>query len=440
MRNGFDFLLIAAIVLLPLLAWFFSGSSTQATPVVVGENPTVEKPVDLNPGVEEEVPAVVEVPPPPSTSHRWLLRSFLGGESISGGLPMPLVRGGGDRLISGPDGNLEVELGAEHQLLLSTVDGSRQPLQFPETAGELDCNLYENPGADSPVAVDFIGLARPLDFNSPGRLIITGETILPPGSQVRINVMAMGRTLDGGIAEVSGPVFSWDSMTAPRNWFGGEYQLRISWRPSGATPELIAQVTELHPSVGGGDDWTSEKNFCIGDPVEAERQRLLIESYYFDAILEVTRSRDLLLVAGARARGKRSKLLRDIDRVEEMEAHPFADELLKLGGRGNFAIHRWRKLIDEKLPQRWQELGDSKSIPFADKHPGAARNLSLLFATLYKYARLESTVTYEALGLNRHENDFVANFDWGPETERKQVLDRIRNYISAIEESVGLDD
>ena len=445
MRFLFDHLLLAAILLLPLLAWFLLGSPTTGTLPGTGDTPSPVVEPRVDPGAGEETPGVAEipigeVPADAGTEQRWLLRTFGSDGSVVSGKPLPLAIGDGSRISSGREGVSEIEVSSSERLQMLLAGDTRLPILLPEKSGELDCIVFDSPPRNVPVSVRFIGFARPFDSEFPGRLFISGETSLPAGTQVRINVTALGRNLDGGIAAVDGPDFSWDSMTSPRNWFGGEYRLRISWRPSGASPEVIREVARLHGEVTGGEDWICEYRLPVGDPATARRQRQEIEEYYSEALKEVTRSRDLLLVAGARARGKRSKLLRDPDRVEEMEAHPFAEDLLTLGRKEKFAFARWRQLIDEKLPQRWQVMGNPDIIPYSEKHPGAARNLQLLFATLYKYARLESTVAYEALGLKRHENDFVANFDWGPETERKQVLERLRNYIDAIEEAVNLDD
>ncbi|MGE4601350.1 MAG: hypothetical protein AAEJ65_00415, partial [Planctomycetota bacterium] len=60
----------------------------------------------------------------------------------------------------------------------------------------------------------------------------------------------------------------------------------------------------------------------------------------------------------------------------------------------------------------------------------------LLFHTLSKYSRLESTIIYEQLGKPRHVHDFVADFDWEPVTERSQTLKKIRNFIASIREMI----
>ena len=61
----------------------------------------------------------------------------------------------------------------------------------------------------------------------------------------------------------------------------------------------------------------------------------------------------------------------------------------------------------------------------------------VLFYSLLKYSRLESTVIYMALGKERHPNDFVADFDWDPATERTQTLGKLRNFINAIREKLS---
>ncbi|OUU23564.1 MAG: hypothetical protein CBC13_05220 [Planctomycetia bacterium TMED53] len=287
------------------------------------------------------------------------------------------------------------------------------------------------------IRVDRLTLLRPQDLEQRPLLVIPAETPLPQGSRLRVQVIGDGRILDGGILKVEGPFNTWVYPLQSRQWYAGLLKVQITWSWEAATDSRHDQILALRGDQFSDQDWTWDGVLSVDTAEEAQRQGELIRRWYKRALDEVEMTRDLLLVAGAHARGKRARLVRDDDRMGRLLTHPLAPVLDDLGRGENFDEKRWRQLIDEDLPERWKPWVEEGAIPWPDRYPGPARNIPLLFHTLVKYSRLESTVIYLALGKERHRNDFVADFDWDPATERTQTLGKLRNFINAIREKLA---
>jgi hypothetical protein len=251
-----------------------------------------------------------------------------------------------------------------------------------------------------------------------------------------VKVMFRDRILEGGIELTDGNKLWWSRTLVSESWFAGRLDLILEWDSSQVAEPMRQQIEKLWPPAAREEVWSWHGSLSVDDPDEAQRQQREIASWYLQALAEVEASRDLLLVAGANARGKRASLLRDPQRTDQLYEHPLAPVLETLGRGASFDFKRWRILIDEDFPRRWKKWAAEGRVPWPHRHPGAARNIALLFGSLNKYSRLESTVLYETLGKPRHLNDFVANFDWGPATERKQTLSKLRNYVDSVRTSI----
>ena len=287
------------------------------------------------------------------------------------------------------------------------------------------------------LTIERLVLLRPDSVDFPSLLVIPAMTKAPVGSRLRIQVVGDGRTLDGGILKVSGEDNLWQLPLVPRQWYAGLLRVEVVWSWEAATEDRQNQVLDIRGEEFAGQDWSWSGALSVDTAAEAKRQGEKIRRWYRQLLDEVEMTRDLLLVAGAHARGKRAKLVRDDVRYSRMLTHPLAPVLDDLGRGSRFDERRWRRLLDEELPQRWSPWVEEGAIPWPDRYPGPARNVPLLFHTLVKYSRLESTVIYMALGKERHPNDFVADFDWDPATERTQTLGKLRNFINAIREKLS---
>ena len=380
--------------------------------------------------------------PPKKETHEVLLRVMNSlGEPVEPGLEIGLFESSGEPLASA-----EPVLKKEVQGIV--VGGFRSPetglergtprVPVPPTeTGRwvIDATLQD--AAEDLLTIGRMILVRPDSTEEPSLLVIPARTRAPVGSRLRIQVKGDGRTLDGGILKVTGEENLWQLPLVPRQWYAGLLKVEVVWSWEAATVERQNQVLEIRGAEFSGKDWDWSGTLSVDTSAEAKRQGEKIRRWYRQLLDEVEMTRDLLLVAGAHARGKRAKLVRDDERYSKLLTHPLAPVLDDLGRGSGFDERRWRKLLDEELPQRWSPWVQEGAIPWPDRYPGPARNVPLLFHTLVKYSRLESTVIYLALGKERHPNDFVADFDWDPATERTQTLGKLRNFINAIREKLS---
>ncbi|MEE2856481.1 MAG: hypothetical protein VX949_03715 [Planctomycetota bacterium] len=441
MRHGIDRWLWLAILMIPIAAWLFSDS--RPAPTVLNPGDSVPAPVvDPPPGDVTRVPQVVEEQPdpvpipeppgPPSEPLKLRIRALTAaGELSEPGTVLPLVSESGpirtaEAGFNEIDGDgLDWVVDTEHRI----------PLGLPGGQWVIDITFQE-PSSSAPAQLEWVALARDEAETLPARLFLSGETELPPGLRMLIKVMYRDRVLEGGIELTDGNKVWWNRTLVSDSWFAGRLDLMLEWDSSQVSESMRKQIEKLWPPAARGEVWSWHGSMSVDDPAEARRQQRGIARWYLEALAEVEATRDLLLVAGAHARGKRASLLRDPQRTDQVYEHPLAPVLDKLGRGASFDFKRWRALIDEDLPRRWKKWAAEGQVPWPHKHPGAARNVALLFGSLRKYSRLESTILYEALGKPRHLNDFVANFDWGPATERKQTLPKLRNYIESIRASI----
>ncbi len=436
-----------AILLLPWIGWSLFEPDLAPTvieKVKTGEKQSTSLPIVREPSREpgrepDREPTQTSAPIDDSSTATGIgkplqlqIRALAAnGDLMPVGTVLPL-EGSQGPLVVGSDGLLKIS-GAGLQW--RTGSGSLEPINFVPGQWVVDCTFQEV-SESAPVQIPWVILARHEDPQLPAHLMISGETRLPPGARLVVQLLDHENVLDGGILTTVGPQIWWDRLLISRDWFATLLTLRFEWRVSAATPIVAEKVAEIRPPVSAGQDWVWTGVCGVDDQEEAQRQSDQIASWYSQAMREVETCRDLLLMAGAKARGKRSTVMKDDDRVDRMIDHPLFSLVDRLGRGRAFDFKLWRRLLDEEFPQRWQGWADPTAVPWPDRYPGAAKNIGLLFQTLSKYARLESTVVYKQLGKPRHVHDFVADFDWDPATERTQTLSKIRNFVTAISERV----
>ena len=363
------------------------------------------------------------------------------GNPVAAGLKTGLFQSAGEPIES-TDSSQELEVqglvvggfGSQESGLERSTP--RLEIDPPPTGRWIVDSTLQNSPSDL-LTIERLVLLRPDSPDSPSMLVIPALTKAPAGSRLRVQVVGDGRTLDGGILKVTGEDNLWHLPLVPRQWYAGLLRVEVVWSWEAATGDRQNQVLEVRGQEFAGQDWSWSGTLSVDTAAEAKRQGDKIRRWYRQLLDEVEMTRDLLLVAGAHARGKRAKLVRDDVRYSRMLTHPLAPVLDDLGRGPRFNERRWRRLLDEELPERWSPWVEEGAIPWPDRYPGPARNVPLLFHTLVKYSRLESTVIYMALGKERHPNDFVADFDWDPATERTQTLGKLRNFINAIREKLS---
>ena len=363
------------------------------------------------------------------------------GNPVAAGLKTGLFQSAGEPIESA-DSSQELEVqglvvggfGSQESGLERSTP--RLEIDPPPTGRWIVDSTLQNSPSDL-LTIERLVLLRPDSPDSPSMLVIPALTKAPAGSRLRVQVVGDGRTLDGGILKVTGEDNLWHLPLVPRQWYAGLLRVEVVWSWEAATGDRQNQVLEVRGQEFAGQDWSWSGTLSVDTAAEAKRQGDKIRRWYRQLLDEVEMTRDLLLVAGAHARGKRAKLVRDDVRYSRMLTHPLAPVLDDLGRGARFNERRWRRLLDEDLPERWSPWVEEGAIPWPDRYPGPARNVPLLFHTLVKYSRLESTVIYMALDKERHPNDFVADFDWDPATERTQTLGKLRNFINAIREKLS---
>ena len=441
MRQGIDRWLWLAILAIPIAAWLFIDS--RPAPTVPDPGATVPAPaVDIAPPDVAPAPQLVVEKPdpeplpeprdPPDEPLKLRIRALTAaGVLLAPGTELPLVSASG-RVSTGEAGFIEID-GRGLQWVVET--DRRVPLNLPGGQWVIDFTFQE-PSSAVLAQLEWVALARDEAEALPARLFLSGQTVVPPGLRMLVKVMFRDRILEGGIELTDGNKLWWSRTLVSESWFAGRLDLILEWDSSQAAEPMRQQIEKLWPPAAREEVWSWHGSLSVDDPDEAQRQQREIASWYLQALAEVEASRDLLLVAGANARGKRASLLRDLQRTDQLYEHPLAPVLETLGRGTSFDFKRWRTLIDEDFPRRWKKWAAEGRVPWPHRHPGAARNIALLFGSLNKYSRLESTVLYETLGKPRHLNDFVANFDWEPATERKQTLSKLRNYVDSVRTSI----
>jgi hypothetical protein len=102
-------------------------------------------------------------------------------------------------------------------------------------------------------------------------------------------------------------------------------------------------------------------------------------------------------------------------------------------------LKEWRRFIDTAIPERIARYSTVEQVPFPLRYPQAAHNLVQMAEQLKKFARLESTIVYEALDLEQDPRDFDPSNDFStPQTEREQALARLENFAASVRSSLGL--
>ncbi|MBT5737009.1 MAG: hypothetical protein HN891_07120 [Planctomycetes bacterium] len=433
------------VLALPFVAWLLIDPRPAPTvisppdrvdppPVTVSEvesHPILPPPVHIDPPIDPQVDPPIDPEPVVLPVQCWVRGLSAAGELLPEGTELPLETDAGT-VITGAEGVLEV---AGEGLRWISSNGRQIPVELPPGQWILDCTA-QLPLADAPVQLDWVILVREEEGQSPARLVISGTTPLPVGMRLLVKLSHQDRILDGGYEITEGESVWWNRVLVSDSWFAGCLAMSIEWDPNLLRESQRSPLESLWRGIARGEIWSWQGFLCIDDPQEARRQQLEISRWYAEVLEEVQACRDLLLVASAKARGKKSALLRDPERADRVFEHPLAATFDLLGRGKSFDYKRWRRLLDEVLPQRWSQWSAAGRVPYPHQQPAAAKNVALLFNVLVKYSRLESTVLYEALGKPRHIHDFVANFDWEPVTERKQTLSRLRNFIEAIRQSI----
>ncbi|MFQ5654438.1 MAG: hypothetical protein ACE5GW_06880 [Planctomycetota bacterium] len=391
--------------------------------------------------VEEETTSAARIPALPVPAPLLLLTGTLleeplrpsAGEVLhvesAAGRSLLVTDGEGGFHASIPRSDLPASVATEPGLSLLEIEP-------PATGGSAHVNLHRFParnGDGTLIWAQTVGVIRWEGGET--RIQVRGGTRLPDGCDVILRLRSAARkTLEATITSTRGGALE-GSLTLPqRGAYSGEYELALAWKPASATPEQRQAVEAFHAAPLPGE--VEERHaVLLGRRGEALAQEREIRLFFREAIEEAMASRDLLHIVGARARGKRSKVLRDPLRMKLVRKHPRFAVIRELGRGKNFDFARWRRLIEQELPAAWAPFRDPGRIPYPQKHPREAQHLPLLFATLEKYARLESTLVYVALGKPRDKNDFT-DFEWGPETERRQTMKRLQNFIDSIEDGL----
>ena len=164
---------------------------------------------------------------------------------------------------------------------------------------------------------------------------------------------------------------------------------------------------------------------------EKAQQRELL-GFYRAALDELEGTRDFMLVVGAQARGKRNKLLDDAERAARIRGNPLAKLHKGLFAGKTLRIDEWRELIDLRVPELANKYANLESIPYVAKEPHAAYHLVVLAQQIVKHAKLESRLVYDALGLGAHPGNYVADYDFPPEVEKRHTIQKIRGVADSI--------
>ncbi len=358
-----------------------------------------------------------------------------GGAPLAGEVPIAVE--GGLSPVADEQGQFRLQIPAG-PLGLGGLDASCPIIDLDKNGGSglLSVHRYDPSEGGAPLLEPISALLLQPKGGTP-RLLVCGRSTLPDGAQLAVRLLAAGHGLESILLRVNDRKFAGEIPISPRDYHAGVYLLQFAWGRTLATREIL-DTLDGNAVASFDGEYQRDVGVFFGTPEEARLQEREVRDFYRGALDDLEGMRDLLLVSGAEARGRRSKLLKDSELMARLRAHPLANSTDGLFRDGKLELSRWRRLIDEQIPERVSAYTMLEEIPFGTKHPQAAHNLVMLSQHVRKYSKLESTIVYGALGLHRHQNDFVPNYDFGPETERTLTLQRIQNFADAVRQFIGL--
>ena len=272
---------------------------------------------------------------------------------------------------------------------------------------------------------------------SANRVLTRGSTRLPDGAQVTVRLIAAEKALESTLLRVRDGKFGGELPISDREFHAGSYTLQFAWSLSTSTQRVREA---MRGTEWGSSDREVARNLGVffGTPEEAAEQIAAMQDYYTAALDELEGTRDLVLVTGSKARGKRNRLLRDPERAARLRSHVLAEAQSKLFRGSRLDREEWRKLIDERIPEVVKKYLSYEELPHRYRVPGAAYNLAAVAQQVIRHSRLESQIIYEHLSWPGSSNDYVSDLAFGIHAEKTQSLTRLRNYVDAVREY--LDD
>ncbi len=286
------------------------------------------------------------------------------------------------------------------------------------------------------------------------RVRVFGETALEAGQSLFAYLLSSTKVVSSGLHYHSSDGVLADMLLPARNLHSGRFQFKVAWKPSSADPAMIDTVREyvgLSPADGLPGELDARGFIYIGRPEEESAQEKEIRDYCRKALVEVQSARDLILIIAwqVRAREVATTAEEKEDWHQEIafvENKPRQQALAKyppfqssdgMWRKGGMKLRRWRKLIDEKLPERWKPLRDPSNFPYPDKYPEIAVRVPALFAELNRLTRFESRLLYEAMGESPDERDYVDS-NFGPWDERRLSIGRLNRVSKELIEQLDL--
>lgn len=406
-------------------------SSVSAAPAATESRP-VERPPRIDPPATGAEEASLERRP----GFVWSGYSYQGGAAALEGLVPVSVD---DAVPPRADAAGRFDLRTSGGSLALAAIGERSPrIDLPAVSGQgvLAVHRYDA-ASPAPSILEPVAALLLQPAGGPPRLLVCGRSTLPDDGEIAIRLIAAGHGLESTVLRVDDGFFGGELPLSPRDYHSGQYVLQFAWGRRLATTEVPVEVGTDHLEQVDGE-YRRDVAVFFGTPEDARRQETEVRAYYRAALDDLEGMRDLLLVSGAQARKKRSKILDDPARVARLRSHALAPRFDELFHGKKLDLDRWRKIIDAEIPLRIRGYAEVEEIPYLTKHPQAAHNLVLLAQAVLKYAKLESTVVYEALGRKRHANDFVPSHDFDPAMERDVTLERMGNYADSVRGFVGL--
>ena len=179
---------------------------------------------------------------------------------------------------------------------------SRLEIDPPPTGRWIvDSTLQEAPS--DLLTIERLVLLRPDSVEFPSLLVIPAMTKAPVGSRLRIQVVGDGRTLDGGILKVTGEDNLWQLPLVPRQWYAGLLRVEVVW-----SWRLPLGIVRIRFSISGVRSLPGRTGVGV-EPSASIRPMRQATGRQDSPVVSPTSRRgrndyDLLLVAGAHARGK----------------------------------------------------------------------------------------------------------------------------------------
>lgn len=307
-------------------------------------------------------------------------------------------------------------------------------------------------GSSSPGPIELKGVAVE-DWGRSGEILVDGTTTLPDGAHLQTTIFFEGERLLSATEDTlaQGGLFR-ARIRFPDEFkiFSAAYELQLLFAVKLEDPRDVERWRKERADLDWGEDreLVAVRKIYIGDPSEELDENRRIESGFREILDGIEGLQKILLSRCRRLRG----LARNWDPAileaqRDLEAGPLEPKTLDAAGR--FDSGAWREFMDRGFRPEVFRLMRLHEERKQGKFRSADFLLTEVLKRLLLLSRIESSLVYQAWGLDIHPNDFYLDEERpeGDETIILQILkkelgllDRFRNLTAPKGDGGGAEE